>query len=45
MTIFIVHNASCSKRMGPDGGFLTGSDLVMDGGAAAAYCSGELAPK
>jgi len=31
--------------MGPDGGFITGSDFVMDGGVTAAYWYGELAPK
>jgi NAD(P)-dependent dehydrogenase (short-subunit alcohol dehydrogenase family) len=34
--------------MGPDGGFITGSDFLMDGGATAAYWFGELggvAPK
>jgi NAD(P)-dependent dehydrogenase (short-subunit alcohol dehydrogenase family) len=30
--------------MGPDGGFITGSDFLMDGGLIAAYRSGELAP-
>ena len=29
--------------MGPDGGFLTGSDILMDGGVTAAYWYGELA--
>jgi NAD(P)-dependent dehydrogenase (short-subunit alcohol dehydrogenase family) len=31
--------------MGPDGAFITGSDLLMDGGVTAAYWYGELAPK
>ncbi len=31
--------------MGPDGGFITGSDFLMDGGVTAAYLYGELAPK
>jgi len=31
--------------MGPDGGFITGSDVLMDGGVTAAYGFGELAPK
>jgi len=34
--------------MGPDGGFITGSDFLMDGGATSAYWFGELssvAPK
>jgi NAD(P)-dependent dehydrogenase (short-subunit alcohol dehydrogenase family) len=31
--------------MGPDGGFITGSDFLMDGGVTAAYWYGELAPK
>jgi len=30
--------------MGPDGGFITGSDVLMDGGVTAAYRFGELAP-
>ena len=30
--------------MGPDGGFMTGSDFLMDGGVTAAYFFGELAP-
>lgn len=31
--------------MGPEGGFITGSDFLMDGGVTAAYWYGELAPK
>jgi NAD(P)-dependent dehydrogenase (short-subunit alcohol dehydrogenase family) len=31
--------------MGPDGGFITGSDFLMDGGVTAAYHYGALAPK
>ena len=31
--------------MGSDGGFITGSDLLMDGGVTAAYWYGDLAPK
>jgi len=31
--------------MGPDGGFITGSDFLMDGGVTAAYWYGDLAPK
>jgi NAD(P)-dependent dehydrogenase (short-subunit alcohol dehydrogenase family) len=31
--------------MGPDGGFISGSDFLMDGGVTAAYCYGELAAK
>src|SRR3954469_12875985 len=30
--------------MGPDGGVITGSDILMDGGVTAAYWYGELAP-
>jgi len=30
--------------MGQDGGFITGSDFLMDGGVTAAYWYGELAP-
>jgi hypothetical protein len=28
--------------MGPDGGFITGSDFLMDGGVTASYFYGEL---
>jgi NAD(P)-dependent dehydrogenase (short-subunit alcohol dehydrogenase family) len=31
--------------MGPDGGFITGSDVLMDGGVTASYFYGELAPQ
>ena len=31
--------------MGQDGGFITGSDFLMDGGVTAAYWYGELAPQ
>ncbi len=31
--------------MGPDGGFISGSDFLMDGGVTASYFYGELAPK
>jgi NAD(P)-dependent dehydrogenase (short-subunit alcohol dehydrogenase family) len=31
--------------MGPEGGFITGSDVLMDGGVTAAYRFGDLAPK
>ncbi|MBV9868285.1 MAG: SDR family oxidoreductase [Abitibacteriaceae bacterium] len=31
--------------MGTDGGFITGSDILMDGGVTAAYWYGELAPQ
>jgi NAD(P)-dependent dehydrogenase (short-subunit alcohol dehydrogenase family) len=30
--------------MGPDGGFITGSDFLMDGGVTAAYRFGDSAP-
>jgi NAD(P)-dependent dehydrogenase (short-subunit alcohol dehydrogenase family) len=30
--------------MGPDGAFITGSDLLMDGGVTSSYFYGELAP-
>lgn len=33
-----------APRMGPDGGFITGSDFLMDGGVTAAYWYGDLAP-
>ena len=29
--------------MGPEGAFITGSDILMDGGVTAAYWYGELA--
>jgi NAD(P)-dependent dehydrogenase (short-subunit alcohol dehydrogenase family) len=31
--------------MGPEGGFITGSDFLMDGGVTAAYWYGDLASK
>lgn len=31
--------------MGPDGAFITGSDILIDGGVTAAYWYGELAPR
>jgi len=31
--------------MGPDGGFITGSDILMDGAVTASYWFGELAPQ
>jgi NAD(P)-dependent dehydrogenase (short-subunit alcohol dehydrogenase family) len=31
--------------MGPDGGLITGSDFLMDGGVTAAYWYGDLAPQ
>ena len=31
--------------MGPDGGFITGSDFLMDGGVTATYWFGDLEPK
>jgi NAD(P)-dependent dehydrogenase (short-subunit alcohol dehydrogenase family) len=31
--------------LGPDGGFSTGSDVLMDGGVTASYFFGELAPQ
>ena len=31
--------------MGPEGGFITGSDFLMDGGVTAAYWYGDLAPR
>jgi len=30
--------------MGPDGAFITGSDVLMDGGVTASWFFGELAP-
>jgi NAD(P)-dependent dehydrogenase (short-subunit alcohol dehydrogenase family) len=30
--------------MGPEGAFITGSDLLMDGGVTASYFFGRLAP-
>jgi len=37
--------AVAALLMGPDGGFITGSDFLMDGGVTASYWFGELAPK
>ena len=37
--------AVAALLMGPDGAFITGSDLLMDGGVTAAYWYGELAAK
>jgi hypothetical protein len=31
--------------MGPDGAFITGSDILMDGGVTASFFFGELASK
>ncbi len=31
--------------MGPDGGFITGSDFLMDGGVTASFYYGKLAPR
>ena len=31
--------------MGPDGGFIIGSDFLMDGGVTASFWYGELAPQ
>ena len=31
--------------MGPDGGFITGSDFLIDGGVTASYYYGPLAPQ
>jgi NAD(P)-dependent dehydrogenase (short-subunit alcohol dehydrogenase family) len=31
--------------MGPDGGFITGSDFLMDGGVTSSYWYGDLAPQ
>jgi hypothetical protein len=31
--------------MGPGGGFITGGDILMDGGVTAAYWYGELDPQ
>jgi NAD(P)-dependent dehydrogenase (short-subunit alcohol dehydrogenase family) len=36
--------AVAALLMGPDGGFITGSDFLMDGGVTASYFYGELAP-
>jgi hypothetical protein len=35
--------AVAALLMGPDGGFITGSDFLMDGGVTAAYWYGEVA--
>ncbi|HVN11486.1 MAG TPA: SDR family oxidoreductase [Kineosporiaceae bacterium] len=37
--------AVAALLMGPDGGFITGSDVLMDGGVTASYFFGELAPQ
>lgn len=37
--------AVAALLMGPDGGFITGSDFLMDGGVTASYWYGELAPE
>ena len=37
--------AVAALLMGVDGGFITGSDILMDGGVTAAYWYGELAPR
>ena len=31
--------------LGPDSGFITGSDILIDGGVTASYFYGELAPE
>ena len=31
--------------MGPDGAFITGTDVLMDGGVTASYFYGDLAPQ
>jgi hypothetical protein len=31
--------------LGPDGGFITGSDVLMDGGVTASWFYGDLAPQ
>jgi hypothetical protein len=31
--------------LGPDGAFITGSDVLMDGGVTASYFFGDLAPR
>ena len=36
--------AVAALLMGPDGGFITGSDILMDGGVTASYFFGELRP-
>ncbi len=36
--------AVAALLMGPDGGFITGSDILMDGGVTAAWWYGALAP-
>jgi NAD(P)-dependent dehydrogenase (short-subunit alcohol dehydrogenase family) len=37
--------AVAALLMGPDGGFITGSDFLLDGGVTASYFFGELAPQ
>lgn len=38
-------NGGGGTEAGPDGGFITGSDFLMDGGVTASYRYGELAPE
>jgi NAD(P)-dependent dehydrogenase (short-subunit alcohol dehydrogenase family) len=37
--------ALAAHIMGPEGGFIAGSDFLMDGGVTAAYWYGEFAPQ
>jgi hypothetical protein len=39
------HLSPGALLMGPDASFITGSDILMDGGVTAAYWYGELAPQ
>ena len=42
-----LHGAAASQlfEFGPDGAFITSTDVLMDGGVTASYFYGELAPK
>lgn len=40
-----VANVAALLLLGSDGGFITGSDFLMDGGVTAVYRYGDLAPK
>jgi hypothetical protein len=42
-TPLVMVSGGIKLLMGADGGFITGSDFLMDGGATASYWYGELA--
>ncbi len=43
--ILLIVGAVGALLMGPDGAFITGSDVLIDGGVTASYFFGELAPQ